>query len=91
MTATQPAPLGQATGTCLALENVSISYGSSEAVRGVYMEIPHGKVTAFIPDPDPNPDGGATSGAEGLWVDKAGVIYGAQVKERTVARHIRAK
>jgi hypothetical protein len=26
-----------------------------------------------------------------LWVDKTGVIYGAQVKERTVARHIRAK
>jgi phosphate transport system ATP-binding protein len=48
MTATPPAPLGQATGTCLALENVSISYGSSEAVRGVYMEIPPGKVTAFI-------------------------------------------
>jgi phosphate transport system ATP-binding protein len=33
---------------CLSLENVGISYGSSEAVRGVYMEIPHGKVTAFI-------------------------------------------
>jgi len=33
---------------CLSLENVSISYGSSEAVRGVYMEIPRGQVTAFI-------------------------------------------
>jgi len=35
-------------GTCLALENVSISYGSFEAVRNVYMEIPKGQVTAFI-------------------------------------------
>ena len=38
----------RATGTCLALENVSTSYGSHEAVRGVYVEIPHGQVTAFI-------------------------------------------
>lgn len=60
--------------------------------RGIRIgSVKDGKVTAFIPDPDPNPDGGATSGAEGLWVDKTGVIYGAQVKERTVARHIRAK
>jgi phosphate transport system ATP-binding protein len=35
-------------GTCLSLENVSISYGSFEAVRNVYMEIPKGQVTAFI-------------------------------------------
>ncbi|MFM8674489.1 MAG: phosphate ABC transporter ATP-binding protein PstB [Vulcanococcus sp.] len=33
---------------CLSLQNVSISYGSNEAVRGVYMDIPRGKVTAFI-------------------------------------------
>ena len=37
-----------ATNTCLALENVSISYGSFEAVRNVHMDIPAGKVTAFI-------------------------------------------
>ena len=34
--------------TCLALENVTISYGSFEAVKNVYMDIPRGKVTAFI-------------------------------------------
>ncbi|MBW0166833.1 MAG: phosphate ABC transporter ATP-binding protein PstB [Vulcanococcus sp.] len=33
---------------CMELENVGISYGGSEAVRGVYMQIPRGKVTAFI-------------------------------------------
>ena len=34
--------------SCFSLENVSISYGTNLAVRGVYMEIPRGKVTAFI-------------------------------------------
>ena len=33
---------------CLCLDNVSISYGSFEAVRNVFMEIPRGQVTAFI-------------------------------------------
>ena len=33
---------------CLELENVTISYGGSEAVRGVYMQIPRGQITAFI-------------------------------------------
>ncbi|MGB5241338.1 MAG: phosphate ABC transporter ATP-binding protein PstB [Prochlorococcaceae cyanobacterium] len=34
--------------SCLSLENVTISYGSFEAVRDVYMDIPRNKVTAFI-------------------------------------------
>ncbi len=50
-----------------------------------------GKVTAFIADPEPNPDGGATSSAEGIWADDNGVVYGAQVKERSVARYTRTK
>ena len=33
---------------CLSLQNVAISYGTTQAVRGVFMEIPRGKVTAFI-------------------------------------------
>ena len=32
----------------MALENVTISYGRFEAVKNVYMDIPHGQVTAFI-------------------------------------------
>jgi sugar lactone lactonase YvrE len=48
-----------------------------------------GKVTAFIPDTDPDPDKGATSGAEGIAADAKGVIYGAQVKERNVVRYTR--
>ncbi len=50
-----------------------------------------GKIIAFIPDPEPEPDKGATSSAEGIAVDKDGVIYGAQVKERQVVRYTKAK
>jgi sugar lactone lactonase YvrE len=59
--------------------------------RGIRIgSVKDGKVTAFIPDADPNPDGFATSGAEGIWVGPDGSIYGAQVKERTITRHRRA-
>ena len=36
------------TDTCMSLQNVTISYGSFEAVRNVFVDIPRGKVTAFI-------------------------------------------
>ena len=49
-----------------------------------------GAVTAFIPDTEPDPDKGATSGAEGVWVDGHGVIYGAQVLQKAVVRYTRA-
>ncbi len=48
-----------------------------------------GMVTAFIPDTEPNPDKTATSGAEGIWADPQGVIYGAQVLQKGVARYVR--
>ncbi|MEB3255750.1 MAG: phosphate ABC transporter ATP-binding protein PstB [Synechococcaceae cyanobacterium] len=47
-------PLAATTSTqrgheiCMALQDVTISYGSFVAVRGVYMDIPRGRVTAFI-------------------------------------------
>jgi phosphate transport system ATP-binding protein len=41
--------LSTSTGSiCMSLQNVSISYGSFEAVKNVFLDIPHGKVTAFI-------------------------------------------
>ena len=46
-----------------------------------------GKVTAFIPDTFATPDQTATSGAEGIWVDRAGVIWGAQVWQKAVVRY----
>lgn len=48
-----------------------------------------GVVTAFIPDTESNPDKTATSGAEGIWADPQGVIYGAQVLQKGVARYVR--
>ena len=48
-----------------------------------------GKVTAFIPDTFATPDQTATSGAEGIWVDPHGVIYGGQVGQKAVVRYHR--
>ena len=48
---TNATPTSDATVTTdpkLCLQNVTISYGSFEAVRNVYCDIPRGKVTAFI-------------------------------------------
>ena len=48
---TNATPSSDATVTAdpkLSLQNVTISYGSFEAVRNVYCDIPRGKVTAFI-------------------------------------------
>jgi phosphate transport system ATP-binding protein len=39
---------GRAPDVCLSLQNVSISYGSFEAVRNVFLDIPRKQVTAFI-------------------------------------------
>jgi DNA-binding beta-propeller fold protein YncE len=47
-----------------------------------------GKVTAFIPDPNDNPPN--TSAAEGVAVDAAGNIYGAEVGPRALKRYTRA-
>ena len=48
-----------------------------------------GEVTAFIPDPDfghANPD---TSAGEGVWADKDGNIYGAEVGPKAVIRYVK--
>jgi hypothetical protein len=46
-----------------------------------------GKVTAFIPDPESNPDRAATSAAEGVAADEKGNIYGAEVGPRALKRY----
>lgn len=46
-----------------------------------------GKVTAFIPDPDDNAP--STSAAEGVAVDVAGHVYGAEVGPRALKRYVR--
>lgn len=47
-----------------------------------------GFVTAFIPDPEPDQDGSATSGAEGVAADAAGNVYGAEVGPRALRRYV---
>ncbi len=46
-----------------------------------------GSVKVFIPDPDPNATG--TSAAEGVAVDAAGTIYGAEVGPKALKRYVR--
>jgi DNA-binding beta-propeller fold protein YncE len=46
-----------------------------------------GEVWAFIPDPAENPP--STSAAEGVAVDKNGVIYGAEVGPRALKRYVK--
>ena len=46
-----------------------------------------GTVTGFIPDPNENPP--STSAAEGVAVDAAGNIYGAEVGPRALKRYVR--
>ena len=58
--------------------------------RGIRIgSVKDGIVQSFIADTHPNPDAFATTNAEGIWADDNGVIYGAQVGERTVARYTR--
>lgn len=45
---TTNANLAPATNTCIGIEDVTICYGSFEAVRHVHLNLPKGKVTAFI-------------------------------------------
>ena len=45
-----------------------------------------GRITAFIPDTETNPEKTATSGPEGIWADRDGVIYAAQVFQKSVLR-----
>jgi sugar lactone lactonase YvrE len=45
-----------------------------------------GTVTAFIPDPEPDPEHKSTSGGEGIAADAHGTIYLAQVDPRDIAK-----
>jgi sugar lactone lactonase YvrE len=48
-----------------------------------------GKVTAFIPDPEPDPEKVVTSAAEGVAADARGNIYGAEVGSRALKRYVK--
>jgi DNA-binding beta-propeller fold protein YncE len=58
--------------------------------RGIYIgSAKTGWVTAFIPDPEPDPDHSGTSGAEGVAVDAHGAIYGAEVGPHTLRKYVK--
>lgn len=58
--------------------------------RGIYIgNARTGELTAFIPDPEPDPDNSGTSGAEGVAVDARGDLYGAEVGPQTVRKYVR--
>ena len=60
--------------------------------RGIYIgSAKDGRVTAFIPDPEPRPDSSATSGAEGVAADAMGNVYGAEVGPETLRKYALGK
>ena len=48
-----------------------------------------GKVTAFIPDNDPNPDASTSGAAEGVAADAQGNVYGARVRQQVLVKYVR--
>ncbi len=57
--------------------------------RGIRVgSVRDGVVTAFIPDPEPDPDHSATSGAEGVAVSADGTVYGAEVGPRRLRKYV---
>jgi sugar lactone lactonase YvrE len=48
-----------------------------------------GSVTAFIPDPEPDPDNTPSGAAEGVGADGSGNIYGAEVVLKRVVKYVR--
>jgi sugar lactone lactonase YvrE len=58
--------------------------------RGIRIgSVKDGFVTAFIPDPEPDQDKSPTSAAEGVAVDAAGNVYGAEVGPRAIKKYVR--
>ena len=70
-------------------ESGSVGNGRSRTwTRGIRIgSAKDGSVVAFIPDPTQNPP--STSSAEGIAVDKNGVIYGAEVGGKRLQRYVR--
>lgn len=69
-------------------ESKSVSRTRTDWERGIRIgSLRDGKVLYFIPDPDKNPP--STSAAEGIAVDKDGIIYGAEVGPKRLQRYVR--
>ena len=58
--------------------------------RGIRIgSLKDGVVRDFIPDTDPNPNAGNTSGGEGIWADGKGAVYSAQVEQKAVVKYVK--
>ena len=58
--------------------------------RGIRIgSLKDGKVTDFIPDTYPDPEGSGTSGGEGIWADGKGAVYSAEVKQKAVVKYVK--
>jgi len=69
-------------------ESGSVNPAHGAWKRGIRIgSVKDGKVVAFIPDPDLNATG--TSAAEGVVIDAAGNIYGAEVGPRQVKKYVK--
>ncbi|MEO6446784.1 MAG: peptidyl-alpha-hydroxyglycine alpha-amidating lyase family protein [Gemmatimonadaceae bacterium] len=69
-------------------ESGSVAPENPAWLRGIRIgSVKDGKVTAFIPDPAVNPP--STSSAEGVAVDRNGVIYGAEVGQKALKRYVK--
>jgi NHL repeat-containing protein len=70
-------------------ESGSVGNGKPRTwIRGIRVgSAKDGSIIAFIPDPATNPP--STSSAEGVAVDKNGVIYGAEVGEKALKRYVK--
>jgi sugar lactone lactonase YvrE len=69
-------------------ESGSVNPAHGAWKRGIRIgSVKDGKVVAFIPDPDVNATG--TSAAEGVVIDAAGNIYGAEVGPRQVKKYVK--
>jgi sugar lactone lactonase YvrE len=68
-------------------ESQSVDRTRTDWKRGIRIGDKNGKFLAFIPDPAENPP--STSAAEGVAVDKNGVIYGAEVGPKALKRYVK--
>jgi len=48
-----------------------------------------GSLTAFIPDPEPDPDHTDSGAAEGVGADSSGTVYGAEVVQKKVVKYVK--
>jgi DNA-binding beta-propeller fold protein YncE len=69
-------------------ESGSVSRQRTDWKRGIRIGSARtGEVFAFIPDPEENPP--STSSAEGVAVDRNGIIYGAEVGQKALKRYVK--